>query len=136
MCVARHGQITQNNKFSISLQYLQKKFSDAVDFLHVGKHETLLKIDSMILIGMLKHSKCSQNSKFALYLQYLKKEVQVKVYFLYADKYQSFLKVYFNTLGNTKYSDILQGSSHVRCYTLKYWTICVWRLFVNQVMTS
>ena len=136
MCVARHGQITQNNKFSISLHYLQKKLSNVVDFLHAGKHETLLQIDSMILIGMLKHSKCSQNSKFALYLQYLKKEVKVKVYFLYEDKYQSFLKVYFNTLGNTKYSNILQGSSHVRCYTLKYWTICVWRLFVNQVMTS
>ena len=86
-----------------------KKLSDVVDFLHAGKHETLLQIDSMILIGMLKHSKCSQNSKFALYLQYLKKEVKVKVYFLYADKHQSFQENCFSTLGNAKYSDILQG---------------------------
>ena len=30
-CVARHAQITQNNKFAISLQYL-KELSDEVDF--------------------------------------------------------------------------------------------------------
>ena len=31
-CVARHNQITQNNKFAISQQYLQKEVSDEVDF--------------------------------------------------------------------------------------------------------
>ena len=30
--VARHAQITQNNKFAISLQYLQKEVSDGVFF--------------------------------------------------------------------------------------------------------
>ena len=33
MC-AQHAQIVQNNKFAISLQYLKKEMSDAVDFLH------------------------------------------------------------------------------------------------------
>ena len=60
MCVSRHAQITQNNKFAISLQYLKKELSDEVDFLHVDKHESLLQIDSMILIGMVKHSQSSQ----------------------------------------------------------------------------
>ena len=32
--VARHAQIIQNNKFTISLQYLEKEVSDTVDFLH------------------------------------------------------------------------------------------------------
>ena len=50
-------------------------------FLHTDKHESLVQIDSMILMGIVKHSQSSQNSK------------------LHEDKHQSFLKVYFNTLG-------------------------------------
>ena len=46
----------QNNKFAISLQYLKKESSDEVDFLHTDKDESLLQIDSIILIGMLKYS--------------------------------------------------------------------------------
>ena len=75
MCVARHAQITQNNKFAIFLQYLKKEVSDeeAIDFLHADKHESLLQIDTMILMGMIKHSQSSQNGKFAMSLQCLKK---------------------------------------------------------------
>ena len=61
--MARHAQITQNNKFAISLQYLKKELSDEVDFLHADKHESLLEIDIMILIVMVKHSQNSQNSQ-------------------------------------------------------------------------
>ena len=32
--MARHAQITQNDKFAISLQYLKKELTDEVDFLH------------------------------------------------------------------------------------------------------
>ena len=83
------------------LQYLKKEVSDeeAIDFLHADKHESLLQIDTMILMGMVKHSQSSQNSKFAMSLQYLKKEVRDEVDFLHADKHQSFLQVDFNTLG-------------------------------------
>ena len=73
--MARHAQITQNNKFAISLQYLKKEVSDEVDFLHADKYESLLQIDTMILIGIVKHSQSSQNSKFKMSLQYLKEEV-------------------------------------------------------------
>ena len=51
VCVARHAQITQNNKFYISLQYLKKKVSDEVDFLHAEKDESYLQIDIMIFDG-------------------------------------------------------------------------------------
>ena len=96
--MARHAQITQNNKFAISLQYLKKELSDEVDFLHADKHESLLQIDSMILMGMVKHSQSSQNSKVAMFLWYLKKEVKDEVDFLRGDKHQSSLKIYFNIL--------------------------------------
>ena len=47
VCVDRHAQITQNNKFDISLQYLKKE----VDFLHSDEHESFLQIDTMIFAG-------------------------------------------------------------------------------------
>ena len=75
------SNLTQNNKFAISVQYLKKEVSDEVDFLHADKYESLLQIDTMILIGIVKHSQNSQNIKFTLSLQYLKKEVRDKVEF-------------------------------------------------------
>ena len=70
MYAARHTQITQNNKFAISLQYLKNELSDEcwVQFLHADKNESLLQVDSMILMGMVKHSQSSQNSKFGMSL--------------------------------------------------------------------
>ena len=49
--MARHAQITQNNKFSISLQYLKKEVSDEVDIFHVDKNESYLQIDTIIFDG-------------------------------------------------------------------------------------
>ena len=74
--------------------------SGEVDLLHVGKHESLLQIDSM---GMVKNSQSSQNSKFAMSLQYLKKEVKAEVDFLHAEfpslfqhfEHQSFLQGWY-----------------------------------------
>ena len=71
--MARHAQITQNNKLAISVQYLNKELSDEVDFVHADKHENLLQTDSVVLLGMVKHSQSSQNSKFSMFLQYLEK---------------------------------------------------------------
>ena len=49
--MSRHAQITQNNKFYISLQYLKKEVSDEVDFLHAEKDESYLQIGIMIFDG-------------------------------------------------------------------------------------
>ena len=95
--MSRHAQITQNNKFAISLEYLRKELSDEVDILHPGKHESLQQIDST---GIVKNFQSSQNSKFAMSLQYLKKEVKAEVDFLHAEfpslfqhfEHQSFLQ--------------------------------------------
>ena len=46
--MSRHAQITQNNKFALSLQYLKKELRDKVDFLHADKRENFLQIDTMI----------------------------------------------------------------------------------------
>ena len=57
--MVRHAQITQNNKFAISLQYLSKEMNDEVDFLHTDKYENFLQVDTMILMGMVKDSQSS-----------------------------------------------------------------------------
>ena len=59
--------------------------NDEVDFLHAGKHENLLHIDTMILTEMVKHFQSFQNSKFTMSVQYLRKEVRDEVDFLQAD---------------------------------------------------
>ena len=79
--MAKHVQITQNNKFTISLQYFKKEVSDEVDFLHADKHESFLQVDTMIFDGNGQAFQSSQNCKFWKSLQYLKKEVSDEVVF-------------------------------------------------------
>ena len=98
LCVAKHAQISKNNKFAISLQYRKKEVSDEVDFLHTDKHENFLKIDTMICDGDGQVFPKFPKLQFAMSLQYLKKEVRDEVDFLHADKHKSFLYVNFNTL--------------------------------------
>ena len=74
--MARHAQITQNNKFAIFLQYLTKGMSDKVD-----KHKSFLKIDNMILMGMVKKSQSLQHIKFAMFLQYSKIKLEMQLIF-------------------------------------------------------
>ena len=68
MCVARHAQITQNREFVISLRYLKKEVSHEVDFLHAYEHYSLLQIDTMVLMRVIKHFQRFQNNKFAMSL--------------------------------------------------------------------
>ena len=49
ICIASHAQITQNNKFAISLQYLRENVKDEYDILLGDKHERFLQIDTIIL---------------------------------------------------------------------------------------
>ena len=47
--IVRHVQSTQNNKFTISLEYLKKNVKDEVDFLPADKHQIFLQIGTIIL---------------------------------------------------------------------------------------
>ena len=45
VCIVRHAQSAQNNKFPISLQYLEGKVKDEVDFWHTQLNiERFLKL--------------------------------------------------------------------------------------------
>ena len=108
VCIAMQVPVTQNNKFVTSLQYYKKEVNGKVDFLHAGKHENVLEIDTIILVKMVKHFQSSQNSKFAMPLLCVKKEVRDEVNLLHADKRQSVLPVDFKIfITNVSYNVIL-----------------------------
>ena len=52
MGAARHFQSTQNSMYAISLQYLKPQISDEVNFLHVDKHQSFLKVDTIFFHGL------------------------------------------------------------------------------------
>ena len=53
------------------IAYLKGDVNNEVDFLHADKHESLLQVDTIILIRMVSHLQSSQN--FSMLLQYLRK---------------------------------------------------------------
>ena len=53
------------------IAYLKGDVNNKVDFLHADKHESLLQVDTIILIRMVSHLQSSQN--FSMLLQYLRK---------------------------------------------------------------
>ena len=105
MCIARHAQSTQNNKFAISLQYLKKEGRNEVGFLYADKYQTLLQFAISTLVTKASHAKSNQNNKFAKFFQYLKREVTDEVEFL-VSKHLSFLYVSLKYL-STQYPCIV-----------------------------
>ena len=109
--VAKYAQITQNNKFAISLQYLKKELINEVDFFHADKHQSFLKLISTLwpskfptslilslLMDMIKYFQITQSKKFSICLQHLKKQVRNGGHFWHADKRQSFYKLVLSFL--------------------------------------
>ena len=73
--------------------------SDAVDFLHVDKQESLLQINTKIF-WWVRSSIPEVSKKASLQCFYnIPKKVRDEVEFSDTDKHQSFLTVDFNTLG-------------------------------------
>ena len=72
---SQHAQSTQNNKFTISLQYLKENLKDEVDFLPADKHQRIFQSDNIILdVCLARHAQVTQNNKFAISQQYPKKK--------------------------------------------------------------
>ena len=78
----KHSQSSQNGKFAMSLQYLEKRVKYEVDFFHADKHQSFLQVDFntlgikvfykvilSLLMGMFKYSQITQSNKFAISLQ-------------------------------------------------------------------
>ena len=73
--------------------------SDAVDFLHADKHESLLQIDTKIFWWVWSSIPEVPKKASLQCLYNIPKKVRDEVDFFDADKHQSFLTVDFNTVG-------------------------------------
>ena len=49
VCVVRHVKSTQNNRFTISLEYVKENVNYEVHFLSVDKRQRVLQSDTIIL---------------------------------------------------------------------------------------
>ena len=96
----KHSQITQSNKFAISLQYLKKEVRSRGHFWHADQRQSFYKLVLSFLMEVARHVQNTQNRKLVIFLQYVKKNC-CNCFVFYCD---------------AKHSDILRGSSHVRCY--------------------
>ena len=67
MHVTKYAQITQNNKFAISLQYLKNEVSDEIlTFCMQISMKGSYKLIVWFLMVMVKNFQSFQNSKFAM----------------------------------------------------------------------
>ena len=92
MCVARHAQSTQNEKFA----YLCNIFRKTWGIMLIFYLEINMKVFCKLLISLWVcrvNAQSTQNNKFAISLQYLKENVKNEVDFLPADKHQSLLQI-------------------------------------------
>ena len=85
-----HSQITQNNKFAISLQYIKNEVSDEVDFLHADKP---FKLILWFLIGIVKHSRNPKVASFQCLYNISKKKLKMKLIFFIQINIKVFYKL-------------------------------------------
>ena len=71
----KHSQITQGNKFAISLQYLQKEVRNRSHFWHADKRQSFYKLVLSFMIKLTRHVQNTQNRKLVIFLQYIRKNV-------------------------------------------------------------
>ena len=77
MRMVKHSQSSQNSKFPMSLQYLEKEVRYEVDILDADKCQSFLqvyfnilgikgsyKVVLLLLMGMIKYSRSNQSNKF------------------------------------------------------------------------
>ena len=68
-------QITQSNKFAVSLQYLKKEVWNGDHFWHADKLQRFYKSVLSFLMEVARHVQNTQNRKLVIFLQYIRKNV-------------------------------------------------------------
>ena len=97
----KHSQSTRSNKFTISLQYLEKR-SQGVHFLCADEHQSFYKLGLSFLVGVARYVQSTQNRKLVIFLLSV---AATSVFYC-----------------DTKHEDVLRGSSHVYCYLFPHTT--------------
>ena len=68
-------QMTQSNKFAISLQYLKKEVRNGDHFWHADKRQSFCKSVLSFLMEVARHVPNAQNRKLVTFLQLFRKNV-------------------------------------------------------------
>ena len=68
-------QITQSNKFAISLQYLKKEFGNGDHFWHADKRQSFYKLVLSFFMEVARHVQYTQKRKLVIFLQHIRKNV-------------------------------------------------------------
>ena len=69
MGMIKYSQITQSNKFPISLQHLKKDVTDRVHVFHANRHQSFRKLALSFLMEVARHVQSTQNRKLTIFLQ-------------------------------------------------------------------
>ena len=64
----KQSQITQSNKFAISLQYLEKKVMYRLHFLHTDKHQNFFMLGLSFLMEVTRNVQSTQNKMMVIFL--------------------------------------------------------------------
>ena len=64
MDMVKHSKSTQNNKFAIPSQYLEKEVRDGVHFLHANKYQSFYKLAISVLVEVARHVQSTQIEKW------------------------------------------------------------------------
>ena len=112
MGMIKHSQITQLNKFAISLQHPKKDVRNGGHFGHEDKRQSFYKLVLSFLMEVARHVQNTQNRKLVIFFQCIKKNRCNCVVF-HCD---------------AKHSDISRGSSHFLCY-LFFQQILSWSIY-------
>ena len=75
MAMIKCFQITQSNKFAISLEYLKKEVGNRDHFWHPDKRQSFYKLILFFLMEVVRHVQNTQNEKLVIFLQYIRKNV-------------------------------------------------------------
>ena len=68
-------QVTQSNKFAISLQYLKKEVGNGDHFWHADKRQRFYKLVSIFLMEVARHVQNTEKRKLVIFLQHITKNV-------------------------------------------------------------
>ena len=90
MGMTKHSQVTQSNKFTISVQYLKKEVRNRGHFWHADKCQSFYKLVLPFLMEVARHVQNTQNRKLVIFLQYVMKNC-CNCFMFYCDAKHSYI---------------------------------------------
>ena len=93
VCIDRHAQSTQNNKFACLCNISRKTWGMKLIFCLWMNTKILYKLIVSLWVYRVRHAQSNQNNKFSMSLQYLKENMKDGLDLLPADKRPRLLQI-------------------------------------------